>query len=294
MSQPKKTTYSNTFTIGFMVVLSFVCAFILSLLASALSVPKEDARELDRSRQMLLAARIYNGAGYFQIEKDDEYVPAQALPDGKLVPTEEKIAPSAQDVLAVYRARIKPMLVDDEGNLTTFAEAKIDEDEYVAKNKKKGYGHLPLKLIYEIMPNVGEEGPPIGYVIPVSGFGLWDYIYGYIAVAPDGVHVIGISWYEHKETPGLGANIAEADWQSQFPGKSIFQGDATGAIDVEESSLGVIVVRGKVKNVLGTGPKANNAVDGMSGATLTGNGVMRAYQDTLTPYRPFFVQLNKT
>ena len=106
---------------------------------------------------------------------------------------------------------MKPILVDDRGEITTFEQAHINQAEYIQKNKKKGYANLPLKLAYEIMPNPDPlskvSAVPEGYIIPVSGFGLWDYIYGYIAIKPDGDEVIGISWYEQKETPGLGANI---------------------------------------------------------------------------------------
>lgn len=122
--------------------------------------------------------------------------------------------------------------------------------------------------------------------------GLWDAIYGYLAVKPDGETVIGISWYEHKETPGLGANISEADWQSQFPGKLIFQPSPTGEVDLKAAPIGINVVKGKVAEVLGDVPKAKAAVDGMPGATLTGNGVTTAYRDVLAAYRPFFIKVH--
>ena len=292
-------SFSDKQTIFFMVVLSFICASILAILASALQVPQEEAKELDRSREMLRAARIYNSAGYFQVLVDGKYVPAKCLENGSLIPGKSESPPTKSEILAVVRARTKPILVDDQGNSHTFEQEKINLDEYLAKYKKKGYADLPLKIVYEILPNPepnvarGSEKPE-GYVIPVSGFGLWDYIYGYIAIAPNGVDVIGISWYEQKETPGLGANIAEAPWQSLFPGKKIFQPDSSGKIDFEKSSIGITVVRGKVKDVLDSTPKAQCAVDGMAGATLTGNGVTKAYKDTFAPYRPFFIRLHNT
>ncbi|HXF28444.1 MAG TPA: FMN-binding protein, partial [Chlamydiales bacterium] len=94
-------------------------------------------------------------------------------------------------------------------------------------------------------------------------------------------------------TPGLGANIAEVPWQSQFPGKKVFQPDASGKTDFAKTALGITVVRGKVSDVIGAAPKAVTAVDGMAGATLTGNGVTKAYKDTLAPYRPFLLGLTK-
>jgi Na+-transporting NADH:ubiquinone oxidoreductase subunit C len=294
----QRANSSNRYTIIFIVILSFFCAFVLAVLASALQEPREEAKEIDRSTQMLIAAQIYNPNGYFQVKIDGKYVPAKCLETGELVPEKTPESPTKKEILTVVRTRIKPFLVNDKGEITTFEQAKLNLDEYVAKNKKRGYANLPLKLIYEIVPNpqphiTQASEKPEGYIIPVSGFGLWDYIYGFIAIAPDGDTVIGISWYEQKETPGLGANIAEPSWQSQFPGKKIFQPDSTGKTDFQKSSLGIVVVRGKVKEVLDNTPKAENAVDGMAGATLTGNGVTKAYKDSLGPYRPFFIRIHE-
>lgn len=298
MSQRKQT--SNATTIGFVVLLSLVCAVVLSALASALREPQEVARELYRSTQMLVAARIFNQTtGTFQIENEDgEYVPADAQEDGRLVPANGKAKfPTNNEILAVYRARIRTMLVDSKGELTTFEKAGIDETNYLSRYRKQGYYKPPEKLLYKILPNPTSEknekdnSQAVGWVIPVNGFGLWDAIYGYLAIKPDGVTVIGISWYEQKETPGLGANISEASWQSQFPGKKIFQPNASGEIDPDTAPIGITVVRGEVAQVYGDSPKAENAVDGMSGATLTGNGVTQAYHDVLQAYRPFIVDL---
>ncbi|MDP1880615.1 MAG: NADH:ubiquinone reductase (Na(+)-transporting) subunit C [Parachlamydiaceae bacterium] len=301
-SQPSS---QNTYTIFFMVILSLICAIILSVLASALEEPKELAKELDRSKQMLIAARILNPAGYFQVQEvngeNDKYVPAQATKDGILEPSDEKIFPSEQNVLDVYRTRIQAFLVDDKGNEKTFKETNLQEEPYVAEYRKSGYYKQPNKLIYKIFSNPGKtektetnENKEIeGYVFPVNGMGLWDAIYGYLAVKPDGNTVIGISWYDQKETPGLGANISEADWQSQFPGKHLFQESPNGETNFKTAPLGITVVKGKVNEVLGTSPKALSAVDGMAGATLTGNGVTNAYRDVLAAYRPFLLKLQE-
>ncbi len=297
MSQPSSTAFSNRRTLVFMLVLSFVCAFVLSVLASALDILKSEAKELDRSKEMLVAGRIYDNArGCFLIFENGSYIPARHVGNGRLVASKDIEKPSSSDILAVVRARTSALLVDDAGNRTTFEKEKIDEKEYIATNKKKGYANLQLKLAYELYANPSSDQKVTrqveGYIIPVSGFGLWDYIYGYIAVRPDGDEVIGISWYEQKETPGLGANIAETPWQSQFSGKVIFQPDSQGKVDMKRSSLGITVVRGKVKEVIGDSPRSANFVDGMAGATLTGNGVTKAYKDTLGPYRPFFCKLH--
>jgi Na+-transporting NADH:ubiquinone oxidoreductase subunit C len=299
--QQPKAGNGNASTIIFMVILSVVCALVLSMIASALSKPQQMAKELDRSEQMMIAAKILSYGGYFLIEDDKgEYVPAKYTQGGYLEPgTKDDFATGTQ-ILEVYNKRLIPLLVDDKGDVTTFEKANVDEHEYLSQFQKDGYAELPLKLIYKILPNAKDDAakddpikaPADGWVIPVSGMGLWNYIYGYLAIKPDGDTVIGITWYSQMETPGLGANIAEPYWQEQFAGKDIFMQSPDGKTDYKTASLGINVVKGKVPEVLGDVPKAKSAVDGMPGATLTGNGVTDAYRDTLNPYRPFLIKIH--
>lgn len=284
-----------------MVVLSFVCALILSVLASALAEPKEIAKDLDRSKQMMIAAKILSHDGYFLIKNDEgKYIPAKYLKDGLLIPESPEDLATRNQLLDVYKSRLIPMLADGQGNLTTFAAANLNEDEYLSSYRKTGYYLQPLKLLYKIKPNPHSEAKPgskqeaaEGYVIPVNGFGLWDAIYGYLAIDIDGDTVIGTTWYDQKETPGLGANISEAQWQNLFPGKLIFQPSADGKTNFKTAPLGITVVKGRVAEVLGNSPKAKSAVDGMAGATLTGNGVTDAYRNVLNAYRPFLLKLQE-
>lgn len=286
------------YTLIFMVVLSLICALILSVLASALAKPQEVAKELDRSKEMLISARILNPLGYFQVQDSKgEYVPAKMEAGGKLVPAAEEIAARGEDILEVYRVRISPFLVNDKGEESTFEKAGLDESKYLADFRKTGYYKEPWKLIYKIFENPVDKGQKekniAGYVFPVNGMGLWDAIYGYLAIKTDGDTVIGISWYDQKETPGLGGNISDPAWQIQFPGKRIFQEGPDGKTDFKTAPLGIVVVKGKVNEVLGSSnPKAKSAVDGMAGATLTGNGVTDAYRDVLAPYRAFLIKIH--
>lgn len=299
---PESTQRSqNSRTIIFMAVLSFICALILSLLASALAEPKEIAKDLDRSKQMMIAAKILSHDGHFLVKNEEgQYVPAQFEKGGRLIAENSDHVASQNELLEVYKLRLIPMLIDKNNDLVTFQQAHINEEEYLDKNKKIGYYRHPYKLIYTIMPNptadsgaAHDKTAPEGYVIPVNGFGLWDAIYGYLAISPDGNTVIGITWYDQKETPGLGANIADEPWQNLFPGKQLFQADASGKTDFKTAPLGIIVVKGKVAEVLGNAPKSKSAVDGMAGATLTGNGVTDAYKDVLKAYRPFLLKLSE-
>lgn len=292
-----KTTYTNSQVIIFVVILSFTCALILSLLASALEVPKEIAKEIDRSQQMMIAAKMLSHDGYFLMENEKgDFIPAKYQKGGLLVQGSINDIPTRAELIEIYQKRLIPVLVDDKGDLTTFEKTNIDKDGYISKYKKTGYYKQPYKLLYKIMPNSEAstaEDKPIGYVIPVNGYGLWDAIYGYMAIKPDGNTIIGISWYDQKETPGLGADIASGFWQDLFPGKVIFQETASGKTDLKTAAIGIVVVRGKVSNVLGNSLKAKSAVDGMAGATLTGNGVTEAYSAVLSAYRPFFIKIHE-
>ncbi|MCB1113900.1 MAG: NADH:ubiquinone reductase (Na(+)-transporting) subunit C [Chlamydiia bacterium] len=292
-----RKSYNNFQTLRFVVILSAVSATILSLLAAVLAKPKEIAKSLDQSKQMLIAAKIYDYKGYFTIRESEEKIVPAKFENQVLVPDGNPPFATSQEILDIYNIRIKPFLTNDKGEIKTFEELSIDETKYLEQYRKEGYYKQPWKLFYEILPNeppskLTKDSKPIGYVIPVNGYGLWDAIYGYLALEPNGDTVIGISWYDQKETPGLGANIAEPDWQSDFPGKLIFQPSPSGETDFKTAPLGITVVKGKVSEVYGDSPKAKSAVDGMAGATLTGNGVTDAYRNVLNAYRPFLIKVH--
>ncbi len=101
-------------------------------------------------------------------------------------------------------------------------------------------------------------------ILPISGPGLWSTMRGYISVAPDGNTVKGIRFYEHAETPGLGDQIDKADWRKLWVDKKLYGDDGTPRIEV---------VRGFVQR--DANPDAAYQVDGLAGATLTGNGVTK-------------------
>jgi Na+-transporting NADH:ubiquinone oxidoreductase subunit C len=103
-------------------------------------------------------------------------------------------------------------------------------------------------------------------ILPISGAGLWSTMYGYLSVAPDGNTIQGIRFYEHGETPGLGDQIDKPDWRAGWVGKQIHAGNGEPQIEV---------VRGFVDT---SSTSSNYQVDGLAGATLTGNGITRLVQ----------------
>lgn len=286
----RRAAFTNTWTIALIVMLSIVCALTLSIVADFLNPRKQAARDLDRNEQLLSAAKVYSLDGYFLMVHDGQEVPAKAMEDGVLVPGSTADMVTAHQVSQVFARRVRPELVTSTGQIVSYAQAGLDMNTYLRKVKFTKPSNLQFLPIFAILPNDGKSDPE-SYVLPVSGFGLWDKIAGFLAIRPDGKSVVGISWYDQKETPGLGATISEPWWQAQFSGKWIFQPNDMGVIDMAKSYIGIHVLKGSVADVLGKSTKAINAVDGMAGATLTGNGVTKAYHDSLEPYRPFFERL---
>lgn len=119
----------------------------------------------------------------------------------------------------------------------------------------------------------GSSESPLGYILPISGKGLWSTINGFFALEPDLNTVKGITFYEHGETPGLGGEI-EKDWFiSQFPGKKIFDGGG--------NLVSVTIAKAKAPEV------TPYIVDGVSGATLTTKGVNEFILSDLRKYESF-------
>lgn len=304
MSEQPKTQKaegpSDFSVIVFMIVLCVSCALVLSVLTSVLKPYQDKAEALDRSKEILISAQLYNRAGYFQLPKEGGgYQPAK-LVDGILMPASVDDIAAADDILAQQEARVHPYLLVD-GKLKTFKEAGTDLNSYLAANFKSGYAAAKQKLLYVVTANQKQRASDplasaIAYILPVNGQGLWAPIYGYISVGTDGNSVLGISWYRQAETPGLGALIGESSWQSHFVDKKmIFLHDAEGKLsyaDAKQAPLGISVVKGKAVDVaMGNKGKLASSVDGMSGATITGNGVTSAYKVCLEQYRPFLLTL---
>jgi len=116
------------------------------------------------------------------------------------------------------------------------------------------------------------------YIIPMYGNGLWDKIWGYVALKEDMATIIGISMDHRAETPGLGAEIKDnpGDYNDPFIGKSIY--DASGKY------VSVAMKKGKLDN-------PDHQIDGITGATITSDGVTIMLYEDIQAYLPYFDQL---
>ncbi|NIP14036.1 MAG: Na(+)-translocating NADH-quinone reductase subunit C [Pseudomonadales bacterium] len=106
-----------------------------------------------------------------------------------------------------------------------------------------------------------EGGDIVRVILPVHGYGLWSTMYGFLALEGDLNTVVGLRFYEHAETPGLGAEVDNPLWRRRWEGKMVY--DESGVPRIE-------VVKGSVDPA---SPDARHQVDGLAGSTLTGRGV---------------------
>ena len=176
---------------------------------------------------------------------------------------------STQEVMDIYAQKIEEKVVDGEGNVV---EGKKPNDI------QEGEALYSL-YIYK------ERDIVKAYCFPIVGKGLWSTLYGYFALEPDAITVRGITFYQHGETPGLGAEI-EKDWfQSNFKGKKIW--------DIQKKELiPTKVVKGKVEDAVAE-QKKPFYVDGISGATMTSRGVTQMVDKWLRIYEPFFSKIRQ-
>lgn len=120
------------------------------------------------------------------------------------------------------------------------------------------------------------------YIVPMQGAGLWGPIGAYLALEADLSTIYGVAFSHEKETPGLGAEIDRPFFEDRYKGKKIYNDGAT----LEP----VAVLRGSGNNTAAM----PHAVDGLTGATITLNGVSQMFRDELSRYDRIFATLRQT
>lgn len=235
---------SNTYIIIFTLITTVIVGGTLALTSIALGPRQAKSIELDTKSQILGAVMT--------LGKED-------------------------DVLSIYSKRIKSVVVDFQGNeIKTDAKGNplLADKINVAKNYKlkPEERQLPVFMFMDAADTTQVDA----YVLPVYGNGLWDRIWGYVALDNTVQSIAGISFGHKAETPGLGARIADDPVISErYKDKRIFDMN------------GILVSVSMVKGEQGT-PLDEHHVDGMSGATMTGKGVNNMLMDYLKCYEAYF------
>ena len=243
-----KKTDSNVYTVLFAVGMVLVVGALLAFTASSLR-PTIDANKRIEKQQNILYAMGVN-------ENDETSVEFVS---------KDKVA----DVFSKY---IKKQLVIKGDEVSEDEKAYlIDIKKEQASAKAGNKRRLPLF--------VGEKEGETFYIAPIRGKGLWDAIWGYVAMNKDMV-VQGV-FFDHKgETPGLGANIKQRFFMDDFKGEDLMNNGQFKGIVVSKSNA-------DPKNE----DKNDNEVDAIAGATITGDGVSAMIKSELKLYVPYFKKI---
>lgn len=243
---------SNAYIITFSVILTIVLGLLLSGTSQVLGPIQKKAVELDTKKQIL----------------------------GAVLDASQLRAMKADEILAYYDKRISSKVVDIEGNVL---EKDADGNPLVAENVNvaKNYKMAPEKRQFPIFVFHKEGNPDAveAYIVQVYGAGLWDEIWGFLALDTDLNTIAGVTFGHKGETPGLGARITEGAVQNRFQGKQIF--------DNSGNFQSVAMQKGEGKDY----SNDLHRVDGLSGATITANGVNAMLNNYLKFYKAYFDKL---
>jgi len=235
---------SNTYIIVFTAIMTIIIGGTLSLANQLLKPAQTRSIELDTRTQILSAA--------MDLQKDD-------------------------DILAIYDERIDGFVVNIAGDeITSDSKGKPIQADKV--NILRNFKKKPEDREYPVFKCASEENPSEieSYIFPVYGNGLWNNIFGYVALESDLNTIAGVSFGHVGETPGLGARISDNEIEDRYKGKKLF--------DDQGNFMSVTMLKGEKKDPSMFGP---HEVDGMSGATLTAKGLNAMLKEYLRNYEAF-------
>lgn len=248
--------HSTAYIIRFTIVMTVIVAFVLALMVSGLKGIHTENEEVYNKKGILSAVSE-------QLGKDVNVM-------------------SNKEVQEIFGSKIEQKVVNAKGEelsadqikAATGGAATKAEDIDLAKEAKKPVDQRLLP-IYVFKGNDNKNYN----ILYVRGKGLWDEIWGYVAMSEDWNTIAGEAFDHKGETPGLGAEIKENKaWYNQFTGKKLY--DNTG------NFKSVSVVKGGVKD-------AQHQVDAIAGATITSNGVDEMLERGIKYYEPYMQKVKK-
>mgnify|MGYP000380326591 CR=1 FL=1 len=164
----------------------------------------------------------------------------------------------------MYANQVEGLVVNSKGDKVEGVAGKINLKKERVKPMEER--NLPLYIVK------GDDGKVVAYVMPMYGDGLWDNIWGYAAVEADKNTIKGVVFDHKGETPGLGARITDTEVQQRYIGKKILGEDG--------KFVSVAMAKGEGQDFSNDQHKLN----GLSGATITANGVNDMFSIYLQAY----------
>ena len=246
--------HSTGYTLRFIIILTAVVALVLTALREVTKEQSDKNEAVFNKKEILkaIASKLGPDGGPAIVKDFDD-----------------------QKVEQIFDSKIKQLVVNKAGDI-------IDKDAIVAagykggqatdvdmaKEKKKSEDNRMFPLF------IYGEGKEAIYIMNVRGSGLWDEIWGNVAVKSDLSTIVGVSFDHKGETPGLGAEIKDNPaFPRSFEGKKLYN---------EEGEFTSVIVR------KGGARDKDHEVDGISGATVTADGVTEMLERCISYYQPYF------
>ena len=226
----------------FILSLTVVCSLLLSLASEGLRSLKEKNVEIDKKKNILNAIGL--NITSFSNSAIDKY----------------------------FSNNIDTVIIDINGeinNFLTISDLVAIENNQTGEVKYYNNDNEYLPMYEDNSRNV--------VVLPISGKGLWSTLFGYFAIDSRNYSTVrGITFYKHKETPGLGGEVSKKWFQSNFIGKEIYEINNLNSVKVGKAGY--------------ADENSLYDVDGISGATITSNGVTTFLLRDLKRYEKYFMK----
>jgi Na+-transporting NADH:ubiquinone oxidoreductase subunit C len=248
----QRDSIGNVFRVTLLLCLA--CSLLVSAAAVGLRETQERNKKRERQRQILIAAGLFDPDKHSggDVPKLFERVETQLinLETGEVVSKAKLPAgiPSIEDYDQQAAAADNDLsqVVPDTLDLARIRRRENYSSVYLIKNN---------------------QGTVQTIVLPIRGYGLWSTLRGYIALdrqslraGPEHLEIVGLTYYEHAETPGLGGEVDNPKWKALWPGKHIYDADWNVQFRIEKDA------------------RTEYEVDALSGATITSNGVENMMQ----------------
>ncbi|MDO8862403.1 Na(+)-translocating NADH-quinone reductase subunit C [Haliea sp. E1-2-M8] len=250
----KNDSIGKTLLVAF--ALCIVCSVVVSTAAVMLKPAQEANKTLDRKRNILAAAGMLEEGASIEAQFAQIQTRVVDLRSGRFT---DAVDPASYEPVKAAKDPSRSM------NLS-------QQEDIAGIGRREDYA-----LVYLVESASGDWDKVI---LPVRGYGLWSTLYGFIALESDANTVAGLGFYEHGETPGLGGEVDNPRWKSQWPGKQVYR----------DGEVEIALAKGSVN---ADSPDSRWRVDGLSGATLTSRGVTQLVQFWLGEqgYEPFLNNL---
>ena len=252
-------------TLGVAFAICLICSFVVSSTAVSLRDMQNENKANDKRMKILQAAGIFDASKDIKEQFETLELKYIDFNSGKLL-----TGSSLEEFLSEHKDDYDQIAATRDSNYSK--SLSTSEDIAIIKNRENVGKFYLLR---------NDDNSINKVILPVRGYGLWGTLFGYISIENDFNTVAGLEFYEHKETPGLGAEVDNPKWKALWPGKQLYKGD----------EVVLEVIKGKV-------PEDDNniayKVDGLSGATITSRGVsnMIKYWFSDSGYANLFSELD--